>query len=103
MIRVLYQQWIERRLPAGAVRVAVGAALVGAGIFAGAALPPPGSARAEVQSAAQPQHFQSGGQLSIPVLKEIAATLKQMDARLARIETAAQQFRPARVNPAPAN
>jgi len=80
----------------GIGRVAACAALVGAGVLAGAALPPTGTARGEVQSAAQPQHFQSGSQLAVPVLKEIAATLQQMDARLARLETLAQQLRPAK-------
>ena len=81
---------------------ALGAVLVCAGIIVGMGLSS-GGARAEAQSPAQPQHFQSGAQLSVPVLREIAATLKQMDARLARIETAAQQFRPGRVVQPPGN
>jgi hypothetical protein len=84
-------------------RLAVGALLLGTGVLAGAALNSTGAARAEVQSAAQPQHFQSASQLSAPVLKEIAATLKQIDARVAHIEAAAQQVRPARINSAPGN
>ena len=45
-------------------------------------------AHGEVTAAPEPPAFQTGGQLSVPVLKEIAATLHQMDARLARLETA---------------
>jgi hypothetical protein len=44
-----------------------------------------------VLNAAVPQHFKSGDQISVPVLEEILATLRQIDARLARIETVAQQ------------
>lgn len=90
--------WFER---SDKRRIAACMALLGAGLFIGAALPPSGAVRAEAQSAAQPQHFQSGGQMSVPLLKEIAATLKQIDARLARIETAAQQYRPPRAAQAP--
>jgi hypothetical protein len=32
------------------------------------------------------------GQLSVPLLKEIAATLHQIDARLAKLEIAAQKL-----------
>lgn len=101
MKRQSERKWTSRLSQLGVGRMAAGVALVGAGMLTGAALTSTGPARAEVQPAGEPQHFQSGDQLSLPILKEIAATLKQMDARLARIETAAQQFRPARVSPAP--
>jgi hypothetical protein len=100
MLRNIFKSAMERWLKSDGSRIAMGVALVAAGVFAGAALPPSGAALAQLPPGAQPQHFQSGGQLSVPVLKEIAATLRQMDARLARIETAAQQFRPARGNQA---
>jgi len=103
MVRNIIKRESDRWLRTDAQRIVIGMALVAGGVFAGAALPPGGAALAEVQSAAQPQHFQSGSQLSVPVLKEIAATLRQMDARLARIETAAQQLRPARGNQAAGN
>jgi hypothetical protein len=77
-------------------RILLVAGLVGGGAWLGAALPPMGAAQAEFQPEASVQHVQSGGQLSVPILREIAATLKQMDARLARIETAAKQYQPAR-------
>ena len=83
-------------------RIAACLALVGAGVLIGAGWSPMGATNAVAQPADQPQHFQSGGQLALPVLMEIAATLKQMDARLARLETAAQQLRPARGNAAAA-
>jgi hypothetical protein len=91
-------QWIAN-LPAK--RFATYVVLVGAGIVAGAGWMPSGLPHAAAQSSDQPQHFQSGSQLSLPLLQEIAATLKQMDARLARIETAAQQVQPARGKQAP--
>jgi hypothetical protein len=83
-------------------RIATCLTLAGCGVLVGAALSTSGMALGEGQPANQPQHFQSGAQLSVPILKEIAATLKQMDARLARIETAAQQFRPTGKSQAPA-
>jgi hypothetical protein len=91
-------QWIAN-LPAK--RIATCVVMVGAGFVAGAGWLPSGLPRAAAQSSDQPQHFQSGSQLSLPLLQEIAATLKQMDARLARIETAAQQLQPARGKQAP--
>ena len=103
MNRLFHRQLNDRLMHSDVKRIAACVALVGAGMFAGAAWPPTGAARAEAQTPVQPPHFQSGGQMSLPLLKEIAVTLKQMDARLARIETAAQQFRPTRANPAPAN
>jgi hypothetical protein len=46
----------------------------------------------EVRSGPPPTAFQSGSQLSVPILKEIASTLHQMDARLAKLEIAAQKL-----------
>jgi hypothetical protein len=76
----------------GCGRLFSAAALIGAGLFVGSALPL-GSAWGDVKDAAPAQAFQTGGQLSVPLLKEIAATLQQMDARLSRMETIAQQLR----------
>jgi hypothetical protein len=81
-------------------RLLVVAGLIAAGVTIGAALPPMDAARAEMQPETPPQAFQSGAQQSVPILREIAATLKQMDARLARIETAAKQYQPARTSAA---
>lgn len=47
------------------------------------------AARAEVRRSPTPQAFLSGGERSLPILREISATLKQMDARLAKIEKVA--------------
>jgi hypothetical protein len=46
----------------------------------------------EVRTGPPPTSFQSGSQMSVPILKEIASTLHQMDARLAKLETAAQKL-----------
>lgn len=72
---------------------AIGLVLVGAGCLVGGTIPAMRTAQAEVRPGAPQQAFQTGGQLSVPVLKEIAATLHQIDARLARLETAAQKLR----------
>ena len=83
-------------------RMLASLALVGAGMCAGAALSP-NAALGEVKPVPEPQTFQTGDQLALPVLKDIAATLHQMDARLAKLETVSQQWRASKVNPAPAN
>ena len=80
-------------------RFVVGMALVAAGIVAGAAVSTSNEAHGEVRGTPPPQAFQSGGQLAVPVLKEIAATLHQMDARLARLETVAQKLQTPRTAP----
>jgi hypothetical protein len=77
----------------GGRRLMTCVALLGAGMLAGAALAPSDAARAEVKPTGAPQHFLSGDQLSLPILKDIAATLHQMDARIGRIEAIAQQHR----------
>jgi hypothetical protein len=69
-----------------------GGALVIAGMLTGAALDGSSEALGEVRAGPEPTAFQTGGQLSVPVLKEIAATLHQIDSRLARLETVAQKL-----------
>jgi Skp family chaperone for outer membrane proteins len=70
----------------------LGLLLLAAGAIAGASMTATREAHAEIRATPQPQAFQTGGQLSVPVLKEIAATLHQMDARLARLEALAQKM-----------
>ena len=64
----------------------IAVALVATGVLAGAVVPPPRAAWGEVSVAPPPVAFQSGSQLSVPILKDIAATLEQIDGRLARLE-----------------
>ena len=79
-------------------RYMAGAALMTAGMVAGAAIDSSSEALGEVRGTPPPAAFQTGGQLSVPVLKEIAATLHQIDSRLARLETAAAKLQPPRSN-----
>jgi hypothetical protein len=72
------------------------AALLAGGMFLGTAFDSSNQALGEVRSGPPPTAFQSGSQLSVPILKEIAATLHQMDARLAKLEIAAQKLQPQR-------
>jgi hypothetical protein len=67
-------------------------ALVAGGIVVGAAFESSNQAWGEVRTGPPPTAFQSGSQMSVPILKEIASTLHQMDARLAKLETAAQKL-----------
>ena len=52
-----------------------------AGMFQGM-----GAVQAEVRTSGAPAHFKSGAERSEIVLREIAATLKRIDARLERLE-----------------
>jgi hypothetical protein len=73
-------------------RWAAGGVLLLTGIVIGTGFQNSNPAHGEVRTGPPPTAFQSGGQLSVPILKEIAATLHQMDARLARLEVTAQKL-----------
>jgi hypothetical protein len=68
------------------------AALVGTGWFLGAVATRPSDAWAQVRNSAPDQHFLAGDQLSLPVLQDMSATLHQMDARLAHLESIADRL-----------
>jgi hypothetical protein len=68
------------------------AALLAGGVWLGTGLESSNQALGEVRTGPPPTAFQSGSQMSVPILKEIASTLRQMDARLAKLETAAQKL-----------
>ena len=76
----------RRRLASG---LAVAMLLAG-GLLAGLAWQNP-PAQADVRRATPEQHFQSGAQRSEAVLREMAATLKSIDARLQRLEQLAEK------------
>jgi hypothetical protein len=73
-------------------RFVVAAGLIATGLLTGAALSARNEAHGEIRATPPPQAFQTGGQLAVPVLKEIASTLHQMDARLERLEALAQKL-----------
>ncbi len=52
----------------------------------GTSVPPRTAATAEIQQTESKEPFLAGDERSIPILKEIATTVKQIDARLERIE-----------------
>src|SRR5262245_25797095 len=80
-------QRIDALVSSGRLRTAaLGAALLSAGLLAGAMLPPPQTALGEVNPVPAPPAFQSGGQMSVPILKDISTTLHEIDNRLARME-----------------
>jgi hypothetical protein len=68
------------------------AALVGAGIFIGSNVTMPSIAWGQIVTTPQPQHMLSGGQMSLPILQDISATLKEIDGRLSRMEGLAKQL-----------
>jgi hypothetical protein len=68
------------------------AVLLVAGALIGANMTTTNVAHGQVRGTSEPPAFQSGGQLSVPILKEISATLQQIDSRLARLETVAQKL-----------
>jgi hypothetical protein len=72
---------------------AVGAiALAAAGALVGANLTTTNVAQGEVRGTPEPPAFQAGDQLALPILRDISVTLHQMDARVARLEAAAQKL-----------
>ncbi len=73
-------------------RVAMAVALTMGGVIAGANMSPINVAHGEVRGTPEPPAFQSG---SVPILREISATLRQMDGRLARLETVALKLQTA--------
>ena len=74
-------------------RVLMATALAGAGAFVGANISITDVAHGEITAGQERHTFESGGQQSVPILREIASTLRQMDSRLARLETVAQKLR----------
>ena len=54
--------------------------------WTGTCFPPQPASTAEVRKSPPRQAFLSGSERSVPILMEISETLKQMDARLSRIE-----------------
>jgi hypothetical protein len=71
-------------------KVLIGLAIAASCMLVGAAIPTTNRALGEVRGGApDAPSFQAG---SVPVLREISATLHQMDGRLARLETLAQKM-----------
>ncbi len=60
--------------------------LASAAYVVGVASRPTATAEAGVRQTTPKQHFLTGDQQSVPILQDIAATLKQIDARVAKIE-----------------
>ena len=76
--------------PFGWQRLLIGLALAAGCMLIGATIPTTNQAIGEVsRGAPEPPAFQNG---SVPILREISATLRQMDGRLARLETIAQKM-----------
>ncbi len=80
----------RRQLPLRSLFFA--AALLAAGWMIGSVASRPTTAHAQVINAAPDQHFLAGDQLSLPLLQDMCTTLHQMDARLGRLEVAADRI-----------
>jgi hypothetical protein len=74
----------ERKLNTG--RAAWMAVLLLAAFWLGSAIPPRIARTGELQPTGATEPFLAGDERSIPVLKDILATVKQIDARLERLE-----------------
>ena len=71
-------------------KLLIGLALAAGCMLVGATIPMSNQALGEVRGGApEPPAFQNG---SVPILREISGTLRQMDARLARLEAVAQKM-----------
>ncbi|HEX3598550.1 MAG TPA: hypothetical protein VHU84_00330 [Lacipirellulaceae bacterium] len=73
-------------------RALVAIAIGTTGAIFGASVSTTNVAHGEVRGTPEPPAFQTGDQISVPILREISATLRQMDGRLARLETVAQRL-----------
>ena len=73
-------------------RIVIAVALATSGVIVGASISTNNPAHGEITATPEPPAFQSGSQQSVPILREIASTLRQMDARLARLEITAQKM-----------
>ena len=88
----IQQIFVEQRFSLRQILCA--AALLGAGAFIGSHVTQPSPAEGQqIISTPQQQHMLSGGQLSVPILQDISATLKVMDTRLQRMEEFARQMK----------
>jgi hypothetical protein len=74
-------------------RFAMAATLATAGVIVGANMSTTNQAHGEISATPEPPAFQSGGQQSVPILREISSTLRQIDSRLARLEIVAQKLK----------
>ena len=74
------------------VKFVAAALLITTGVLIGRWIPA-SVAHAESRQVAPREHFKSGGQVSIPILKEIAGTLRSIDGRLARVESSLASIR----------
>jgi hypothetical protein len=83
---------VAAKFPVSLRHATCAAALVVAGMFLGANVTRPTDAWAQIITTPQPQHMLSGGQLSVPILQDISATLHQIDGRLSRLEDVAKQM-----------
>jgi hypothetical protein len=71
-------------------KLLIGLALAAGCLLVGATIPITNQAHGEIRAGApEPPAFQNG---SVPILREISATLRQMDGRIARLETIAQKM-----------
>ena len=61
-------------------------------MFIGSNVTIPSLAWGQIVTTPQPQHMLSGGQMSLPILQDISATLKEIDGRLSRMENLAKQI-----------
>ena len=73
-------------------RVLMVLTIASAGVIVGANCTTSNVAHGETQPSPMSPPFLKGDQLALPVLKDIATTLRQMDSRLARLESVAQRL-----------
>ena len=70
----------------------IGFALAAGCMLLGAAIPTTNQAHGEVRGTPEQPQFQSG---SVPILRDISTTLRQIDGRLSRMETSVQKLQQA--------
>jgi hypothetical protein len=87
MTRRTLGQRLDQALSCGWLcRATACGALIAVGLLAGTLIPPPVAVWGQERVMPTPPAFKSGDQLALPVLQDIAATLHQIDDRMARLE-----------------
>ena len=74
------------------------AGLLGVGMFLGSTVSLPSIAWGQTINPPPQPHLLSGGQMSVPILQDISATLREIDGRLSRMENLAKQIANKRAN-----
>ncbi len=78
----------QKKLRRLILAIAIGAT----GVFVGTNISTSNVAHGEMRDGPEPPSFKRGDQIALPILRDISATLRQIDGRLSRMEIVAQKM-----------